>query len=159
MTQKTLANWLKVLLLIAAMCGIVLYGIVIPSVGERTVEKFPELAGWYWPWLLFLWGSAIPCFLVLWYGWKIIAAVGRDESFTQDNARRLGRISVLAAVDTVYFFAGNLIFLFLSMHQPGVFLAAMLVCLGGFAVTVAAALLSHLVYKAAVLREDADLTI
>ena len=159
MNQKNLANWLKVIIFLAAVCGAILYGIVFPNVGERTIQKFPELASWYWPWLLFLWGTAIPCYAVLWHGWKITSAVKRDESFTRENARRLGNISILAAIDTVYLFTGSLIFLILSMNHPSVFLAAMLICFGGMAITVAAALLSHLVYKAALLREDADLTI
>ncbi|MGI5894599.1 MAG: DUF2975 domain-containing protein [Candidatus Merdivicinus sp.] len=159
MSQKVLANWLKALILLAAVGGALLYGIVLPNVGSRTVAKFPELAGWYWPWLLFLWGTAIPCCFVLWHGWKITCAVRRDESFTRENARRLGQVSLLAAIDTGYLFGGNVLFLLLSMNHPSVFLASMLICLGGLAVAVAAALLSHLVYKAALLREEADLTI
>lgn len=159
MSQKALANWLQTLIILAALCGAVLYGIVFPSVGERTVEKFPELAGWFWPWLLFLWGSAIPCYLVLWHGWRLMGTVRRDESFTRENAGRLGNISILAAVDSGYLFAGNLIFLLFSMNHPSVFIVLLLISLGGVSIAVAAALLSHLVYKAALLREEADLTI
>ena len=159
MNQKTLANWLQSLIVVAAMCGALLYGIVFPSVGERTVEKFPELAGWFWPWLLFLWGSAIPCYLVLWHGWRLTGSVRRDESFTRENARRLGKISILAAVDSGYLFLGNLVFLLLSMSHPSVFAALLLISFIGIAIAAAAALLSHLVYKAALMREDADLTI
>ena len=45
------------------------------------------------------------------------------------------------------------------MNHPGVILMLLLVVFAGVAVAVAAAALSHLVKKAAVLQEESDLTI
>ncbi len=159
MNQKTLANWLRAVVVLAACAGGLVYGVVIPNIGLRTAERNPEYAYCFWPWLIFLLATAVPCYLVLWQGWKILSAVRRDESFTRENARRLGTVSKLAAFDAAFLFAGSLIFLLLGMSHPGVFLALLLISAFGLIVTVAAALLSHLVYKAALLREDADLTV
>ena len=62
-------------------------------------------------------------------------------------------------MDSGYLFLGNLVFLLLSMSHPSVFAALLLISFIGIAIAAAAALLSHLVYKAALMREDADLTI
>ena len=45
------------------------------------------------------------------------------------------------------------------MSHPGVLLLSLLIVFAGIAVTVASAALSHLVYKAASLQEQSDLTI
>ena len=159
MEQKTLSRWLKVILVGVGLCGLVVYGAVLPLYGQSILSMNPEMANRYWPWLIFLWATGVPCYIALIIGWKIAANIGLDRSFSEDNARHLKRISLLAAGDTVFFFVGNLVLLFANMSHPGVVLASLLVVFVGVAVTVAAAALSHLVLKAALLQEQSDLTI
>ena len=68
-------------------------------------------------------------------------------------------IAWLAAGVTLYYFIGNVVFFFLSMNHPGIMLLSLLICSAGVAVTVAAVCLSHLVFKAADLQEQSDLTV
>ena len=109
--------------------------------------------------MIFLWVTAVPCYAALLMGWKIAANIGLDRSFSQENARLLQIIAGLAAGDTAYFFAGNIVMFFMNMNHPGIFLLSLLICFAGISVTVAAVCLSHLVYKAADLQEQSDLTI
>ena len=159
MEQKTLARWLKVILIGVGLCGLVVYGAILPLYGQYIRDANPEMANCYWPWLIFLWATGVPCYIALVIGWKIAANIGLDRSFSEDNARHLKRISLLAAGDTVFFFVGNIVLLFANMSHPGVVLGSFLVVFAGVAVTVAAAALSHLVLKAALLQEQSDLTI
>ena len=159
MEQKTLSKWLKLILLGMGICGLAVYLLVAPSFGESLRSQYPEFADRYWPWLIFLWVSGIPCYAVLVLGWRIAANIGRDASFSLENARFLRSIAVLAALDAAYVFLGNLAMLFLDMSHPGVVLLSLLVVFAGAAVAVAAAALSHLVRKAALLQEENDLTI
>ena len=159
MEQKKLSWWLKGIVIGIGLCGGVVYGYVLPVMGQGLVQDYPEFSGWFWPWLLFLWLTAVPCYMVLLDGWKIASEIGADRSFSTKNARLLKRISILAAGDCAFFFAGNLVFFILNMNHPSVFLASIFVILGGVAVSVAAAVLSHLVYKAAGLQEENELTI
>ena len=159
MEQKTLARWLKVILIGVGLCGLVVYGAILPLYGQSIRDANPEMANCYWPWLIFLWATGVPCYIALVIGWKIAANIGLDRSFSEDNARHLKRISLLAAGDTVFFFVGNIVLLFANMSHPGVVLGSFLVVFAGVAVSVAAAALSHLVLKAALLQEQSDLTI
>ena len=159
MEQKTLSKWLKLILLGMGICGLAVYLLVVPSFGESLRSQYPEFAGRYWPWLIFIWVSGIPCYAVLVLGWRIAANIGRDASFSLENARFLRSIAVLAVLDAAYVFLGNLAMLFLDMSHPGVVLLSLLVVFAGAAVAVAAAALSHLVRKAALLQEENDLTI
>jgi hypothetical protein len=159
MEQKTLSKWLKLILLGMGICGLAVYLVVVPSFGDSLRSQYPEFAGRYWPWLIFIWVSGIPCYAVLVLGWRIAANIGRDASFSLENARFLRSIAVLAALDAAYVFLGNLAMLFLDMSHPGVVLLSLLVVFAGAAVAVAAGALSHLVRKAALLQEENDLTI
>lgn len=159
MKQATLARWLKAVLLCAALGALAVYGFILPALGQGIVAQNPEFFGYYWPWLIFLWATGVPCCIAFVLGWRIASRIGADRSFSQENAADLKWISILAALDSGYFFLGNVVFLLLNMHQPGVLLLALIVVLIGAAISIAAAVLSHLVQKAAGLQEQSDLTI
>ena len=159
MEQKALSKWLKIILIGVGICGLVVHLVIIPSYGQSLVNSYPEFSNRYWPWLVFLWASGIPCYAVLVFGWKISSNIGRDRSFSNENAKYLKWISCLAAGDCVFFFVGNVILLFANMSHPGVALFSLLIVFAGVVVAVAAAALSHLVQKAATLQEQSDLTI
>ena len=87
MEQKTLSKWLKLILLGMGICGLAVYLVVVPSFGDSLRSQYPEFAGRYWPWLIFIWVSGIPCYAVLVLGWRIAANIGRDASFSTCRAR------------------------------------------------------------------------
>ena len=159
MEQKYLAKWLKIIIVGVAICGLIFYGAIIPTLGNDAIDQYPEFSGWFRPWLIFLWTTGVPCFIVLVFGWRVASNIGKDCSFSDDNAKLLKWISWLASGDSAFFFAGNIVMLFLNMNHPGVILASIMIDFAGVAVAVASAVLSHLVQKAAVLQEQSDLTI
>ncbi|MBP3541569.1 MAG: DUF2975 domain-containing protein [Clostridia bacterium] len=159
MEQKHLSKWLKMILIGMAICGLIIYAFVLPMYGLSLRSLYPEFSNRFWPWLIFLLLSGIPCFVVLVFIWKIADNIGNDRSFSNQNASLLKGISILAAADSAFFFVGNVVLLLLSMSHPGVVLASFAVEFIGVAIAVAAAALSHLVKKAAALQEQSDLTI
>ena len=159
MNQHSLSKWIKLVIIGLALCGAALWALIIPEAGRTIIADAPEFSGWYWPWLIFAWATAIPCYAVLVIGWRIAVNIGADRSFSLENARLLALIAKLAAADSALVFAVNLIFWFLGMNHPGVVLLMLLVVFVGVAISVAAAGLSHLVRKAAELQEQSDLTV
>ena len=143
--------------------NIIVYYLLIPLSWTAMVDyitKMPFLSIMYIiAWLIFLWVSGIPCYMVLVFGWRIASNIGEDRSFSNENAKYLKWISWLAAGDGIFFFIGNVVLLFTNMSHPGVALFSLIVVFAGVAVAVAAAALSYLVKKAAVLQEQSDLTI
>ena len=159
MKQKHLSNWLKLILIGIALCGLAVYALVVPIYGRILQTSYPELSNRFWPWLLFIWASGIPCYIVLYYAWRIATNIGNDQSFTKQNASLLKKISFLASLDAVFFLIGNVVLLFLNMSHPGVVIASFVIVFVGVAVAVISAALSHLVNKAALLQEQSDWTI
>lgn len=160
MTQKNLSKWLKAVIIGMAVFGLVVFGWIVPAYGASLASLYPEMAGRYWPWVIFLWLCAVPCFVSLFFGQKIASNIGADKSFSFENANHLRTVSILAAGDTAFFIIGNWVLVFLSMSHPGVALIfASLVAFIGASVSIVSAALSHLVYKSALLQSENDLTI
>lgn len=159
MHAKTFSVRLKVILAGCAVCGLLVFLLIVPAYGRSLVSLYPEFSNRFWPWLVFLWAAAAPCFAALVLAWRIASEIGRDRPFTPENARRLALISRLAAGDAVFFLVGNIVLLFLNMSHPGIVLLSLLIVFFGAAVSVVAAALAGLAGRAAVLQEENDLTI
>lgn len=159
MSQKSLNKWLKGIITGMGICGAIIYLYLIPVWGRDIAEANPEFLYCYIPWIVVILVTAIPCYWGLYFGWRISSEIGKDNSFSMENARYLRNISMLAALDSVYFFLANLVLMILNMNHPGIFLLSLFVVFAGIAVTVATAGLSHLVRKAADLKAENELTI
>lgn len=160
MKQSTLSKWLKFMIFGIGVCGLVFYLLVIPVMGYFVAAMENGVYDYcYWPWLIFIWVTAIPCYITLLFGWKIAGNIGSDNSFCLENATLLKWISYLAVGDALLFFFGNITLLLLNMNHPSVVMLSLVIVFAGFAIAVAAAVLSYLVMKAAVLQEQSDLTI
>lgn len=159
MKQGTLSKWLKLIIAGVGICGIIIYAAVIPMLAGAMTASYPEFSSCQWPWLILIWVTAVPCYIALILAWKIAANIRADRSFSMSNARLLKWISILAAADSVIFFAGNLIYLLLGMNHPSIVLFSLLIEFFGVAISVASAALSHLVMKAADLQMQSDMTI
>lgn len=154
MKQKGLSDLLRLIIVGTALCGGIFIYYLVPVWGKEIVAANPEILTWYRPWLIFIFISSVPCYAVLVYSWRIAAQIGHDNSFSRVNSKSLRSISLLAGANSAFFFIGNLAMLIFKMSHPGVFTVALFIVFAGIAVTVAAAALSHLVLKAALLREE-----
>ena len=159
MDHKKLARWLKAAVIIIALCLAVIYFMVIPSMGRSLADANPEFAYCFWPWMVFIWITAVPVYAALIFCWRLARGIGLDRPFTRQNAENCKWISALAILDSVYFFVGNVLLLFLNMNHPGILLASLLVVFAGAAIAIAFGALSNLVGRAATLQEQSDLTI
>lgn len=159
MEQAKLSKWLKAVILAVGICGAAVYLYCVPVWSARMDFLLQNSTAAPLPLLIFIWLTGVPCYAVLVCGWIISSEIGRDNSFCRKNARLLRLVSFLTAGDTLFFFAGSLIFFALGVCRPWVAAVSLLFVCAGAAIAVAAAALSHLVLKAAKLREENDLTI
>lgn len=160
MKQESLSKWLKFIILGVGICGLIVYALAVPVLGQSIAAAGNGVFdNCYWPWLIFIWTTGIPCCVALVLAWKIAANIGADMSFSLKNASLLKWISILAAGDAAFFFMGNVILWLLNMNHPSIVLFSLLVVFAGVAVAVASAVLSHLVEKAAALQDQSDWTI
>lgn len=157
MDQKKLAIWLKAIVVGCALCGLVLFGFILPRFLAYVAEEVPDLP--HKAWTAFMWVLAIPCYAVLVCIWRMANEIARDNSFSMENAKQLRLIALLAGADAAVLLVGNLVFLLIGHSIPTLALVSAFVCFVGLAISVGAACLSHLVRKAALMQEESDLTI
>lgn len=159
MKQESLAKWLKGVILAVVVCALILCLYVLPVWGKLIIEEELRVTGGYLCWCILLWLSALPVFGILLLGWKVATEIGRDNSFSETNAISLKYVSVLSLVASLVFFTGNILFLILGINRLGILFLSCLLVFVGLAVSVAAALISHLIYRAATMQEENQLTI
>lgn len=159
MKQKELSRWLQAIVIVCwAVCAVMGFW-AAPWVFRQIAEADPARAYLTTGRLIVFWVALIPVIAALWQGWLIFAEIGRDNSFCLKNARRLKIISYLAAGDTFLTLVYSLVLLPLNALYPAQMLLHLGIIFVGVAVTVAAAALSHLTHKAAVLQDENELTI
>lgn len=159
MEQRKMVKWLKFLVIFVAICGLILCTVVIPVVGRELSGISPELGRYFKPWVTFVWMLAIPCFAALIHAWMIFSNIEKNKAFSMENAKHMEKISYLAGADTIALISGNIVLLILNMNHPSVFLVFLMIGIIGIGISVAAAVLSHLIQKAANLQDENDLTI
>lgn len=166
MSQKSLSNWLKMIIVLMAVCGLVVYIYVFPELMSSLVpkiqidstEKFAKMGVWF-EWMFILWISAVPCYIVLILGWLIARNIGMDKSFSVANAKYLKYIMIVTLVDCIYFFIANVMMFSRNKSTELIFIVSLVAIFAGIVFAVAVACLSHLVLKASKLQEESDLTI
>ncbi len=159
MKQKELARALRGIALLGLLCVLVLGGWVAPEMGRELAAGNPEAAYLFWPCLGFIWATALPVLAALGLVWRMAGEIGRDNSFCAANARRLKILSVLAFADTAAYLAAAAVLAALRLLHVGILVLILGIAASGIAIAVVTAALSHLVYKAAVLQSENDLTI
>ncbi len=159
MSQKNCANMLKAILLLAAAAVAAIYFVLAPHIAVKVVRNYPEYIYAFWPWLGYVLLSCIPVFWAFADAWAIFSRIGLDRSFCPENVRSMRRISILAAAESIYLMAGNIVLSLFVVNHPGIFLFfTVLAFLALIACGVCAAL-SMLIRKASTLQEENDLTI
>ena len=137
MNQKSLSQMLRLLVALVAAAGLAISAWLV-RYGYQLCQERGQ-SGLFLPWLIFFLLTLLAVYAALGLAWRMFASIGRDQSFSAENARRLKYMSWLACADAVAYL--------LALSFVGV-------CL-----SVACACLSHLVKKAADLKQDQELTI
>ena len=150
---------MKLAAVAAAALGLLAAFVLLPTLASAMLEEYPAYQKWYWPGLVYCWIVLLPGFAGLWEFWKICVQIGRDDSFSQENARSLFRICLLALTMAALLAAGVAALCLLGMGLP-----ALLIAMLGFGaacalVALLANALSQLVRRAAAIKSENDLTI
>lgn len=145
MSQKSLSNWLKIMIIGVAICGIIFCVFILPEY-EKPIFILTCL-------------TFIPCYIALIFSWQIASNIGKNRSFIKENAVLLKRISILAILDVLFLFIWNMGLYFIAEKDFTLLMKCILIDFIGIVASVVFASLSHLVYKAAEIQEENNLTI
>lgn len=159
MKLTSIERCLKGIIMGLAVCGVLVYALILPEWGNFWKLQYPEFSHWYYPWLVFLRLTVIPCYLVLISAWKVAGNIGKGRSFSYENGRCFKKISQYACADSMFFLVGNILFWLLGINHPGIVIVSLVIVFLGLSISLASKALSQLVDDAAGLQEECDLTI
>ncbi len=107
MKQTKISYWLKGMTVVLGIMG--LLGLGGLTWYASTIKKeMPESAQWQF--IFFTWYTAVLCYLVLLQFWKVCTEIGKDNSFSMENARAF-HVMGLCAVAEIIGEAGRLVWL------------------------------------------------
>lgn len=157
MNRKHSLNLLKLACVLTALMGIALFFFVAPAVVmDYASHREPR----FWIDLIYIWIVGALSFAALGQAWKICVEIGRDNTFSEVNARGLVRISRLMGTACALMAVGLAVLLF-GRGQPEPVLEG-LTALGALIALVLAlfaSAMAQLIRAGAALKDENDLTI
>lgn len=160
MNQKEMSRYLKFITIGSGVLFLAFVGWFLPSIIGNLILKEAGSSA-YWFACGFVWITAVPCLLCLRKFWGICVRIGRDESFTRENASALKGMSHYMLVDCVLYtvlLAAACVEGWYD-YSIGLLFGIVLILFICIICMIVCAALSHLVYKASQLQDDQDLTI
>lgn len=158
MNQKSLSKTLCGLVVLCLVLGVPLC-VELTRLGIFLADENPQYAYLLVPGLTLVYLSAAGVYAVLILAWKMFVDIGRDQSFTVRNSLRLKQIAILFTVNFILYVIGLVVLFIVNALQPGIILGMLFVIFVGISLAVICSCLSHLIYKAALMKHDVDLTI
>lgn len=157
MNRKHSLNLLKLACVLTALMGVALFFFVAPAVlMDYASHREPR----FWIDLIYIWIVGALSFAALGQAWKICVEIGRDNTFSEVNARGLVRISRLMGTACALMAVGLAVLLF-GRGQPEPVLEG-LTALGALIALVLAlfaSAMAQLIRAGAALKDENDLTI
>ena len=157
MNRKHSLNLLKLACVLTALMGVALFFFVAPAVVmDYASHREPR----FWIDLIYIWIVGALSFAALGQAWKICVEIGRDNTFSEVNARGLVRISRLMGTACALMAVGLAVLLF-GRGQPDPVLEG-LTALGALIALVLAlfaSAMAQLIRAGAALKDENDLTI
>lgn len=159
MKQMEVSKWLKAITILTGIAGLLFFLWVMPVLAQDMAMAYPEAAYLMWPGMIYGWGIGGICYGILYQFWKVCVEIGRDNSFSAENARSFVAISRLAAVMAAAWFAGLVFLAVIHCLGPAFGIFMILCTFICIVAAVLAAALSHLIYKSYEMRQEQELTI
>lgn len=159
MKQGEISKWLKAISIGVSIMGLLFFFVIVPQLAREYRANNPDIAYLYWPGLCYGWFIAVIYYSALFQFWKISCEIGRDNSFSSENAKAMVNIAKLVALAAMAWFAGMLFLGFIKLLNPGFIILFCGASFGSIAISVMAAALSRLILKAYELKQENELTI
>lgn len=159
MKQTEVSKWLKTITILTGAAGLFFFCVVMPVMARDIAGMYPQAAWLLWPGMIYGWGIGVICYAILWQFWRVCVEIGRDNSFSAENAKSFAVISRFAALMAAVWFAGVVFLAVVHCLGPAFGIFMILIAFICIVAAVLSAALSHLVYKSYEMRQENELTI
>lgn len=153
--------FLRIVIVIVGLAVLSLCVFAFPHIGEGWTAEFPqEPKSGYWV-MASLYAAAIPFFLALYFGLKLLSYIDLNKAFSEDSVRVLQKIVYCAVAMSI----ALMVYMPAAYHfaeiddAPGVIVFAFVFACVPLVVAVFAAVLKKLLQNAIDFKNENDLTV
>ncbi|GAB0169875.1 DUF2975 domain-containing protein [Lysinibacillus sp. CTST325] len=159
MKQKELSAWLKLIIILCGIFGVLFCVYIAPEIGKNFLKDSKILKDFYNSFIGFIWITGIPFFIALFLGWRICSDIASDKVFTIKNADRLKYVGILSIIEGIFYIVALMYLFIIDSYQTDLLMIILLILFFSVVISVFTSLLSHLVRQASEIKQDNDLTI
>lgn len=159
--NKLSTVFLRIVIVVVGLAALALCAFVLPQIGEGWTAEFPlEPKSGYWV-MASLYAAAIPFFLALFAGLKLLSYIDLNKAFSEDSVRVLQHIVYYAVTMSL----ALMLYMPAAFHfaeiddAPGVIVFAFAFACLPLVVAVFAAVLKKLLQNAIEFKNENDLTV
>lgn len=135
---------------------------VVPAFGRGFPEEFPSIAYLRYPLMIGLWAAAVPFFMMLYQGWKLLGAIDKNTAFSDTSVKAL-KVIKWCAVTIGGIYALMVPTFFFPVAQiddaPGLIIVGAIIATTPFVFAVFVAVLKRLLESAIAFKSENDLTV
>ncbi|MGV3464933.1 MAG: DUF2975 domain-containing protein [Heyndrickxia sp.] len=131
----------------------------LPKLADYSVELNPEYAHLKFPVLLGLYATAVPFFLALYHGIKLLTFIERELVFSDLTTISLKQVKYCALTIICLYIIGMVFLLTQNALHPGIALMGIIICFATIIVSLFATLLQMLLQSAIDIKTENDLTV
>ena len=158
MNEKLLSALTRIAILIIGICGLLSCFLWIPiSMGNGTLQNLPWKSSSFLIQYVFHWIVSLPCFVLLFFAWRIASNMNNGRLFLEKNALYVSYAFMILVIDIIVFLIGNIVFAILGWSNWIVL--HILIAVTGLVVSIFMYILSKYLIRAAILQEECDLTV
>lgn len=123
MNAKRINTIFRITIIAIGLCGLSIcafwypYSISLTTMGVINATPTAEQSIRIWIQLVFYWIVSVPCFLILFFAWKISSALDKEELFSNKIVDLIKLKIVILLIDLLVFLIGNIIFVFLKWND------------------------------------------
>ncbi len=92
MKQSEISGWLKGITIAIGIVGVVFFFLLVPILAGEMKREYPQAAFLYLPGMAYSYVIAAGCYAILYQFWTVCREIGRDNSFSKENAAALSHL-------------------------------------------------------------------
>ncbi|QQZ09916.1 DUF2975 domain-containing protein [Heyndrickxia vini] len=151
--------FLKLAIFILGIIILSLCVFLLPELANVAAKKNPEYAFLRFPILVGLYLTAIPFYLALYQGLKLLHFIEKKNAFSDIAVTSLGHIKICAITIFILYVIGIIVLVSQNALHPGIALSGAVIIFATLVISFFAAVLQELLRNALDIKEENDLTV
>lgn len=154
--------FLRAAIIAIGLIALVFCVFFVPNLGIHIGIEFPGLAYVRYPLMIVMYGAAIPFFIILGQGWKLLGYIDKNTAFSEKSVHALKHIKRCAiAIGVLYATTVPLVFFPIAQidDAPGLIIFGAFIAAVPFVFAVFTALLQRLLQNVIDIKSENDLTV